>query len=86
LISRRAFILSTGVVAIAPRMTPLLSSEPSLSTHLISSDSLDMIQKKYPFASTATLRLACWDEFLDTENLAPDTSQFIHVTTSWRVI
>lgn len=86
MISRRTFILSTGLLAIAPLTTPMLSSEYSSSTHLIGSESLDMIQQKYPFASTATLRLACWDEFLDTDNPAPDTCQFIHVSTSWKVV
>jgi hypothetical protein len=86
LISRRNFILGSGLVVLAPRTTPLLSFDYSNGAHLIRSGPVDMIQQQYPFASTAILKLACWNDYLDSEHSAPDTCQFVQLSSNWKSI
>lgn len=86
MLSRRTFILGSGAVALAPLAKPLLSSEYLTSRHLAGPRSLDLIQQKYPFASTAVLKLACWDEFLENEPPAPATCQFVKISSNWKVV
>lgn len=85
MISRRTFILSAGAAALAPFAGPLLSSGDGVTVALAGPDSLDLIKQKYPFASTAKLKLAGWDEFLESENPASEPCQWVHVSSSWRV-
>lgn len=86
MITRRTFILGAGVVVLVPLTTTLLSSEYSNAAHLIRSRPLDIIQQQYPFASTAILKLACWNDFLDTDHTAPDTCQFVQLSSNWKIV
>jgi len=86
MISRRTFILGTGGVVLVPLASALLSSECGASAALAGSDSLDLLKQKYPFASTANLKLAGWDEFLESENPAQEPCQWVHVSSGWKVV
>ena len=85
MISRRTFILGTGGAVLVPLASTFLSYECVANAGLAESDSLDLLKQKYPFASTAKLKLAGWDEFLDSENPALEPCQWVHVSSSWKV-
>lgn len=86
MISRRTFILGTGVAALAPLVGPLLSNEHVTSAAFVGPDSVDMIKQKYPFASTARLKLAGWDDFLDSGNPESEPCQWVLVSSNWKVV
>ena len=86
MISRRTFILGTGVAVLAPLTSPLPSAEHVTSAALVGPDSVDMIKQKYPFASTARLKLAGWDDFLDSGNPESEPCQWVLVSSNWKVV
>lgn len=86
MITRRTFILGSGAVALT-KLAPFFSTSEYLNgSHFMSSDPLDKIHQKYPFASTAILRLACWDDFLDTEDSVPNACQYVQLSTNWKTV
>lgn len=85
MINRRTFVLGAGAAALAPFASPLLSSGDGVTVALVGPDSLDQIKQKYTFASTAKLKLAGWEEFLDSGNPASEPCQWVHVSSSWKV-
>lgn len=85
MISRRTFILGTGGAVLVPLASPLLSYEHVSSAGTAGPDFLDPLKQKYPYASTAKLKLAGWDEFLESENPASEPCQWVHVSSSWKV-
>ena len=70
---------------LVPLAGPLLSYESVANAGLAESDSLDLLKQKYSFSSTAKLKLAGWDEFLDSENPAAEPCQWVHVSSSWKI-
>jgi hypothetical protein len=86
MISRRTFILGTGVAAFAPLASPLLSNELVKSVDLVDTNSVDMIKQKYPFASTAKLKLAGWDDFLDSGKSESEPCQWVLVSSNWKIV
>jgi hypothetical protein len=86
MISRRTFILGTGVAAFAPLASPLLSNDFVTSAVLVDPDSVDMIKQKYPFASTARLKLAGWDDFLDSGKSESEPCLWVLVSSNWKIV
>ena len=90
MISRRTFMLGSGLVAVAPLGSLMhaseYASERATSVNMLDQPTLDVIQQKYHYASTAILKLACWDDFLDSDSSNPGACQLVRVSTSWKIV
>lgn len=90
MISRRTFMLGSGLAAVAPLGSLMhaseYTSERATGINLLVDPTLDVIQQKYPYASTAILKLACWDDFLDSDSPTSEVCQLVRVSTSWKIV
>ena len=86
MISRRTFILGSGLAAVTPLGSLMHASGYARDVNMLVQPTLDVIQQKYPYASTAKLKLACWDDFLDSESPTSEACQLVHVSASWKIV
>lgn len=90
MVSRRSFILGSGLAAVAPLGSLVhaseYASERATRVSMVVQPTLDLIQQKFPYASTAILKLACWDDFLDADSSNSEACQLVRVSTSWKIV